>query len=198
MQTLMCISPYGMKLAVTLLVAFIVTMQLIPETESQPVHPLKSDSSAGVGVSVTTVPLLKSPEQVDPQLIPAGFDVTVPPKSPVLLTLNVYFTVNGLLLVPVKPEAVTLIGPLVAPAGTTVRIELSETTVKVAAFPLNLTAVAAVKFKPLMTTVVPTRPLVGEKLVMVGATVNDGPLNDAPAGVTTLMSPVVAPAGTEV
>ncbi len=39
---------------------------------------------------------------------------------------------------------------------------------KLALTPLNATAVAPVKFVPLMVTLVPTDPLVGAKLVIVG------------------------------
>ena len=57
-----------------------------------------------------------------------------------------------------------------------------------------------VKFVPARVTVVPTTPLVGEKEVIVGApgetTVKFVELAPAPEGVTTLIFPVVAPAGT--
>ena len=33
-----------------------VTVQVVPEAESQPFHPLKRESRSGVAVSVTTVP----------------------------------------------------------------------------------------------------------------------------------------------
>ena len=69
---------------------------------------------------------------------------------------------------------------------------------KVALNPLNVTAVAPVKFVPLMVTLVPTGPLVGVKLVIVGAlvTVNGLALVAVPPGVVTLSGPVVAPVGT--
>ena len=71
--------------------------------------------------------------------------------------------------------------------------------VKLAALPLNRTAVAPVKFVPLIVTLVPTPPLVGAKLVIVGAlavTVKLLALLAVPPGVVTLTGPVVAPAGT--
>ena len=40
----------------TVVAEVMVTVQVVPEDESQPVHPSKSDSTAGVAVSVTTVP----------------------------------------------------------------------------------------------------------------------------------------------
>ena len=70
---------------------------------------------------------------------------------------------------------------------------------KPAAVPLNATAVAPVKFVPLIVTLVPADPLVGVKLVIVGAlavTVKLLALVAVPPGVVTLSVPVVAPAGT--
>src|SRR2546426_6635381 len=75
---------------------------------------------------------------------------------------------------------------------------VSEVTEKLALTPLNVTAVAPVKFVPLIVTLVPTGPLVGVKLVIVGAgtTVKLVVLVAVPPGVVTLSGPVVAPAGT--
>jgi hypothetical protein len=103
-----------------------VTVQVLPETESQPLQPLKRDRSpVGVAVSITVEPLLKAAEQVPPQLIPDGLDVTVPlPRRRLdFLTVNTIgplfgTTVNALALVAVPPGVVTLIGPVVAPGGT--------------------------------------------------------------------------------
>src|SRR2546425_78824 len=98
---------------------------------------------------------------------------------PVLLTVRVKrctATVKLLALVAVPPEVVTLMGPVVAPLGTVAEIEVEEFTVKLALVPLNRTAEAPVKFVPLSVTGVPTGPLVGVKLVIVGAlavTVNE-------------------------
>ena len=65
---------------------------------------------------------------------------------------------------------------------------------------LNVTAVAPVKFVPVMVTLLPTVPLAGLKLVIVGgiSTVNEELLVAVPAGVLTLNVPLVAPAGTVV
>jgi hypothetical protein len=70
--------------------------------------------------------------------------------------------------------------------------------VKAALTPLNLTAVVPVKFVPLIVTLAPTDPLVGVKLVIVGAltTVKLLELLAVPPGVVTLSGPDVAPAGT--
>lgn len=104
----------------TALVLSMVTVQVLPETESHPLQPLKVERKAGVAVRTTTVPLLKSAEQAAPQVIPAGLDVTVPlpTKRLVLLTVSVKRTVKLAALVAVPPGAVTLSGPVVAPVGT--------------------------------------------------------------------------------
>src|SRR4029453_3782448 len=66
--------------------------------------------------------------------------------------------------------------------------------------PLKRTAVAPVKFVPLIWTEVPTGPLVGLNDVIVGApvavTVKFVELGAGPLGVVTEMGPVVAPEGT--
>ena len=59
------------------------------------------------------------------------------------------------------PGVVTVIGPLVAPLGTVAVTCVSETTVNVAAVPLNVTAVAPVRPEPPIVTLVPACPLVG-------------------------------------
>ncbi len=81
-------------------------------------------------------------------------------------------TVKVVALVPVPAVFVTLIFPVVAPAGTVALICVSEVTVNVvAAFPLKLTPVAPVKPVPVSATLVPTGPLAGVNEVMLGATV---------------------------
>ena len=47
-------------------------------------------------------------EQVPPQLIPDGLEVTVPPTMPVFVTVKVTLTVNALALVAVPPAVVTV------------------------------------------------------------------------------------------
>ena len=68
---------------------------------------------------------------------------------------------------------------------------------KFAAVPLKVTAVAPVKFVPLIVTLVHAGPVVGVKLVIVGAlrTVKLLALVAVPAGVVTLIGPVVAVGG---
>src|SRR6266403_958206 len=67
-------------------------------------------------------------------------------------------------------------------------VAVSEVTAKLAPRPLNATAVALVKLVPLMVTLVPTGPLVGAKIVIVGglSTVNELVLVAVPPGVVTL------------
>src|SRR5438067_6631726 len=109
-----------------------------------------------------------------------------------------FVTVKALLLVAVPSGVVTLTGPVVAPAGTAAEICVAEFTVKVALVPLNFTEVAPVKFVPVIVTLVPTGPLKGAKLVMVGGlvTVKELLLVAVPSGVVTLTGPVVPPTGT--
>jgi hypothetical protein len=49
---------YGWKFATTVFALVIVTVQVMPDTESHPVHPPKSDKTSGCAVSVTTVIVL--------------------------------------------------------------------------------------------------------------------------------------------
>jgi len=104
--------------------------------------------------------------------------------------------VKSLALVVVPPGVVTEIFPVVAPEGTVAVIFVDEVTENVAETPLNFTAEALVKVLPVMTTVVPTRPDVGEKLVIWGGTRNEAELEAAPAALVTLILPVVAAEGT--
>src|SRR5207248_2551462 len=133
---------------------------------------------------------------------PVPLIVTLVPTGPLvgekLAIVGALTTVNEPALVAVPPGVVTLSGPEVAPAGTVAWIAVAEVTVKLALVPLNATALAPVKLVPLMVTLVPTGPLAGEKLVIVGplTTVNELELVAVPPGVVTLSGPLVAPAGT--
>jgi hypothetical protein len=108
-------------------------------------------------------------------------------------------TVKLVLLVAVPPGVVTPIGPVVAPLGTVAAIAVADVTAKLALTPLKVTAVAPLKFVPSIVTLAPAAPLVGEKLIIVGALgviVKLLALVAVPSGVVTLMGPVVAPLGT--
>jgi len=190
---------YGRKLATTVRALVMATVHLLSdETESHPVQPLNEDRKSGVAVSSTTVPVLYDAEQVPPQLMPAGLEVTVPvPTSKLLLlTLNTAVTVKLPAEFAVPAGVVTLSGPVVAPVGTIRRTEVADNTVNDADIPLIFTAVAPVKLLPVIVTAVPAGPVAGEKLVIAGATAKLLALVVVPPGVVTASGPVVAPAGT--
>jgi hypothetical protein len=58
------------------------TVQVFPDVLSQPLQPVKRVRRPVFAVSVTVVPLMNEAEQLLPQLIPAGFDVTEPLPRP--------------------------------------------------------------------------------------------------------------------
>jgi hypothetical protein len=125
--------------------------------------------------------------------VPTGPEVGVKPVS-----VGVEITAKFVALVTLPPGPVTVIGPLVAPAGTLATICVSLEIMKTAGWPLKLTAVAPLKFVPVKVTLLPARPEAGEKLVSVGTgmTVKLEALVTTPAGLVTVIGPVVAPAGT--
>jgi hypothetical protein len=145
--------------------------------------------------------------------VPLNFTAVAPVKVvPVMVTAVVFVPLVGekeliwgstlklVELVAAPTVLVTLIGPLVAPAGTVVRSCVSERAAKPAMAPLKAKPVVPVKWVPVMVTVAPTAPLVGENELMVGAavelTVKLVELAPVPLGVVTLILPVVAPPGT--
>src|SRR5499425_3226580 len=90
--------------------------------------------------------------------------------------------------------------PVVAPAGTGTTMLVADQLVGVAVVPLNFTVLVpcvAPKFVPVIVAEVATGPLVGDRLVMLGATVTVKltPLLARPPTVTTTL-PVVALDGT--
>jgi hypothetical protein len=96
---------------------------------------------------------------------------------------------------------VTLMGPVVAPAGTVATICVAVFDVIVAVVPLNFTDVAPVRFVPVMVTEVPTGPVVGVNDVIVGLA--QVPLTakltlsfEVPLAFVTVIVPVTAPVGT--
>jgi hypothetical protein len=70
------------KLADTLLRALIVTVQLFAIPLHAPPQPARPQAVAGVAVRVTCVPPLKVALQVEPQSMPDGELVTLPPGLP--------------------------------------------------------------------------------------------------------------------
>jgi hypothetical protein len=67
-------------------------------------------------------------------------------------------TTNFVLVLSVPLALVTLTVPVVAPVGTVVVISVFDTTLKLAAVPLNVTLVAPVRLFPRILTGVPTLP----------------------------------------
>src|SRR5439155_10968986 len=128
---------------------------------------------------------------VAPNVVPVI--VTGVPAAPLVGARVVIFgvTVNATpLLVP--PPTVTTMLPVVAPAGTGTTMLVPDQLVGVAVVPLNVTVLvpwAAPKFVPVIVTDVPTGPLVGARLVMLGPaiTVNVTALLATPATVTTTL-----------
>src|SRR3989454_4280597 len=81
-------------------------------------------------------------------------------------------TVKLVALVAVPPRVVTLIGPVVVPEVTMAVRLVTEAEDTVPVTPLNLTSfllASGSKLVPVIVTAVPGRPLLGVKLVMVGA-----------------------------
>jgi hypothetical protein len=98
------------------------------------------------------------------------------------------------------PLAFTTTLPVVAPVGTVTTIDVALQLVAVADVPFNVTVLepsVEPKFVPVIVTDAPTAPVVGERLVMLGAatTVNEIPLLFTPLAFTTTL-PVAAPVGT--
>ncbi len=92
-------------------------------------------------------------------------------------------------------EVVTPMGPVVAPEGTVAVIWFGSLTVNVDDLPLKETVVTPLKPEPVMTTLLPMRPLVGVKPVTEGRTVKGVELV-AEVDVVTVIYPVVAVDGT--
>jgi hypothetical protein len=83
------------KAADTLAFAFSVTLQPAMPPQAPP-HPARPQAAAAVAVRVTWVPLSKFALQVEPQSIPAGELVTLPPGLPISETERVEVAVAKL------------------------------------------------------------------------------------------------------
>jgi hypothetical protein len=102
--------------------------------------------------------------------------VTDAPTAPVvgdkLLMLGAATTVNEEPLL-ATPLTVTTTFPVVAPVGTVATIDVApQLPIVVAVVPLNFTVLVPCvepKFVPVIVTEAPTAPVVGDRLVMVGA-----------------------------
>ena len=145
-------------------------------------------------VPVRFVPVMVTPVPTDPLV---GLNETIVGDPAAV-------TVKFVALDAVPPGVVTLILPVIAPLGTTAVICVAELTAKlVAEVFLNFTSVAPERFVPVMTTEVPTGPLIGTNDVIVGAggvpvTSKLATLVAVPAEVVTLIGPSTAPDGTVV
>lgn len=110
---------------------------------------------------------------VDPKLVPVIVTaaLTAPVVMDRLVILGAETTVKLLPLL-ATPETVTTTLPVVAPDGTvTVILVVLQYVAMAAVVPLNLTVLVPCgepKFVPVIVTVAPTAPLVGDRLDMVG------------------------------
>ena len=77
------------NVAVTLVSALSVTVQVVEAVAQAPLQPSNRDWPAGAALSTTWVPSANTSEQVDPQSMPAGPLVTVPPPLPARTTVRV-------------------------------------------------------------------------------------------------------------
>src|SRR5262252_4410121 len=129
--------------------------------------------------------------------------VSVPPGATLAgltTTVGVWLTTVNVTPLLCTPPTVTTTLPVVAPPGTGTTTLVADQLVGVAVVPLNMTVLepwVAPKFVPVIVTDVATAPLVGDKLVMLGAAMTEKltPLLARPPTVTTTL-PVVAPDGT--
>jgi hypothetical protein len=131
--------------------------------------------------------------------------VTEVPTGPLvgtkLVIVGGVVTVKEPPLVAVRPPTATVTVPVVAPLGTVTTSCVPVAEVTVAEVPLNLTVLfvlVVLKFAPAIVTEVPTGPLVGEKLAIVGGTVTvkELLLVAVPLPTVTVIFPVVEPLGT--
>src|SRR2546430_14173430 len=123
---------------------------------------------------------------------------TIPLAGVKLVIVGGDSTVKALELVAVPPGVVTLIDPVVAFFDSYGDHRDLHSSPSRRSSDLNRTAVAPLKFVPLIVTLVPTSPLVGVKLVIVGGvdTVNAPELDDHPRVAGSRAAPIKACAPT--
>jgi len=170
----------SVNVAVTEAAAFIVTVQVPVPAQPPPLQPEKVEPLAGVAVRVTTVPVVKACEHVEPQEIPAGELVTVPLPVPDFVTLSVKddctklavtdvaaFTVTVQEPVPVQPPPLQplKVEPAAAAAVRVTDVPFANEAEQVAphempagelvTVPLPAPALLTVKVEPVVDTPVP-------------------------------------------
>jgi hypothetical protein len=144
--TLPVVAPAGT--VVTMLVALqVVTVAVVPLNLTVPVLPCVAPKFAPVIVTDAAT----APDVTD-RLVMLGAATTVK-LFPLLLT----------------PDTVTTTFPVVAPVGTVATMLVEVQLVVDAAVPLNLTVPVEPKAVPVIVTVAPTAPDVGDRLEIVGA-----------------------------
>jgi len=82
------------NVAVTVVAALSVTVQVPVPEQPPPLQPEKVDPAAGVAVKVIAAPLANDAAHVVPHEIPVGLLLTVPLPAPVLETVNVKVGAN--------------------------------------------------------------------------------------------------------
>ena len=118
---------FSMKMAVADRALVMFTVHVVPETASHPVHPVKVEVAAGAAVSVTEESLRNCAEQVAPQSMPDGADVTLPDPSPCRSSVRVSRSRTVTVVLPLLPNAsdtpivaVPRPTPVTVPSGPTV------------------------------------------------------------------------------
>ena len=124
-------------------------------------------------VTVAAATPLKVTEVAPVRFVPVMTTLvpTIPEAGVKLVIVGAGITVKEAAPAVVPSPLVTLIFPLVAPAGTVALSCVSETMVNAAATPLNVTAVVPVKAEPVMTTVPPMALVAGVKEESTGGKV---------------------------
>jgi len=126
---------------------FIVTVHVAPETVSHPLQLAKVDPLAALAVRVTFVPLAYGSEQSVPQLIPAGFELTVPVPVPARMTDSVNWlacpadTVSVVLPIDPPPSVAVIV---VVPAFTPVARPAASMVATAVLLLLHVTPVARI------------------------------------------------------
>lgn len=153
-------------------------LQPVPNGEVTQILPVVADEgtfAVNLMSEMTTIfdKLTATPLKVT-LVVPVNFEpltVTVVPLFPRagLNELTEVPSKKSVALKVVPAALVTPILPVVAPAGKVAVICVADSTVNVAAVPLNETPVTALKSAPVMTTAAPEPPLVGVNEVIVGS-----------------------------